>query len=160
MEVADVTEEKPVWAVIQTDDIKRNLQVNPHLLARKRQKTPHPRDEDGASLADYPAGSAGVSGCLMMVSSASGASFQRYAQRPSASFTEPGCPVSGSGSKAISRLSHWLERPRLCRAVYISDSISTALASWRVAATSSAWQTRRSVQHRCRIFGVQCAPRR
>ena len=40
MEVADVTEEKPVWAVIQTDDVKRNLLVNPHLLARKRQRRP------------------------------------------------------------------------------------------------------------------------
>lgn len=38
--MADATEEKPVWAVIQTDDIKRNLQVKPHLLARKRQRRP------------------------------------------------------------------------------------------------------------------------
>lgn len=40
MEVADVTEEKPVWAVIQTDDIKRNLQVNPHLLAENDKRRP------------------------------------------------------------------------------------------------------------------------
>ena len=41
----------------------------------------------------------------MMISSASGASFHRYAQRPSGSFTVPGWPVSGSGSKAMPRLS-------------------------------------------------------
>lgn len=88
--MADATEEKPIWAVIQTDDTAQNLQVNPHLSTRKRQKTPHPRDEDEASVVCYSADSAGVSGFFMMISSASGASFQRYAQLPSGSFTVPG----------------------------------------------------------------------